>query len=194
MTEIVQHPLMNLSDALAERARLARPLIAAIAAGGHRIRTGTLWRKDVVVASEQRFPDLAEVEVKLADGAGFAARVAGRDPGTNIIAFKLDGTPDPTLAGAAEPQPGALALAVGAADEGVVGLEEALLAGEDAFCWVGVLGPELVEGVFELVVDGELADVVQEAGGEGEAWSGVSPRFYPEQFELLYPGSTTFCH
>jgi S1-C subfamily serine protease len=116
MPNVVQSPLVSLSDALAERVRLARPLVVSIAAQGHRTRSGTLWRKDVVVASEQAFPDVAEASITLTDGSSFTARVAGRDPGTNVVALRLDGAPDPAPLPAAEPQPGALALAFGADD------------------------------------------------------------------------------
>jgi S1-C subfamily serine protease len=119
MADIAENPLVNLSEALAERVRLAQPLVAGIAAPGHRLRSGTLWRKDVVVASEQRFPDAGEAQVRLADGSAFTARVAGRDPGTNVVALRLDGTPDPAPLPAGEPQPGGLALALGADDGGV---------------------------------------------------------------------------
>ena len=114
MPDIAQSPLTNLSEALAERVRIARPLVAGITAPGHRTRSGTLWRKDVVVASEQRFADVGEAKVILADGRAFTARVAGRDPGTNVVALQLDGTPDPAPLPAGEPRPGGLALALGA--------------------------------------------------------------------------------
>jgi S1-C subfamily serine protease len=55
----------------------------------------------------------------LADGSAFTARVAGRDPGTNVVALRLDGTPDPAPLPAGEPQPGGLALALGADDGGI---------------------------------------------------------------------------
>jgi len=119
MADIAENPLINLSEALAESVRLARPLVAGIAVPGHRMRSGTLWRKDVVVASEQRFPDAGDAQVTLADGSAFAARVAGRDPGTNVVALRLDGTPDPAPLPAGEPQPGGFALALGADDSGV---------------------------------------------------------------------------
>ena len=83
------------------------------------MRSGTLWRKDVVVASEQRFPDAADAKVTLADGSAYTARVAGRDPGTNVVALRLDGAPDPAPLPAGEPQPGGLALALGADDGGI---------------------------------------------------------------------------
>ena len=118
MPESIENPLAGLSEALAERVRAARPIVAAIAIPGHRTRSGTLWRKDVVVASEQRFPEVGEAKVTLADGTGFSARFAGRDPGTNTIAFRLDGAADPTPRPAGEPQPGALVLALGADGDG----------------------------------------------------------------------------
>jgi S1-C subfamily serine protease len=119
MPDTVQDSLVQLSEAFAERARLARPLVAGIAAPGHRMRSGTFWRKDVVVSSEQAFPDAGDATVTLADGSALAARVAGRDPGTNVIAFRLDGGPDMAPFQAAEPQTGALALAFGVAEGGV---------------------------------------------------------------------------
>lgn len=119
MADSAENPLINLSQALVERVSLARPLVAGIAVPGHRMRSGTLWRKDVVVASEQRFPDAADAKVTLADGSAFAARVAGRDPGTNVVALRLEGAPDPAPRTADEPQPGGLALALGANDGGI---------------------------------------------------------------------------
>jgi S1-C subfamily serine protease len=119
MADVAGNPLINLSEALAERVRLARPLVAGIAVPGHRMRSGTLWRKDVVVASEQRFPDVGDAKVTLADGSAFTAHVAGRDPGTNIVALRVDGTPDPAPLPAGQPQPGGLALAIGADDSGI---------------------------------------------------------------------------
>jgi S1-C subfamily serine protease len=119
MADIVGNPLINLSEALAGRVRLARLLVAGIAVPGHRMRSGTLWRKDVVVGSEQSFPDAGEATVTLVDGSAFTARVAGRDPGTNVVALRLDGAPDPGPLPASEPEPGGLALALGAHDGGI---------------------------------------------------------------------------
>jgi S1-C subfamily serine protease len=119
MPDNISNLLLSLSEALAERARLARPLVAGIAAPGRRPRSGMLWRKDVIVTSEQAFPDVGEATVTLADGGTFPAHVAGRDPGTNIIALRLDGTPEPTRSPAVEPHPGELALGLGAEDAGI---------------------------------------------------------------------------
>lgn len=118
MTENIPDAFSQLSAALSERAASGRRLVAEIRMRGHRPRTGTLWRKDAVVASEQALPDIAESNVGLAGGGTFAARLAGRDRGTNIAVLKLENGPEPALqAAAGEPQPGALVLAL-AADGG----------------------------------------------------------------------------
>src|SRR5271166_6517370 len=119
MPDIVQDPLRALSDALVERARRAQPFVARIEVSGRPMRSGTLWRKDVVVAAEHAFAQIDEARVVLGDGSSFAAQLAGRDPGTNVIALKLHGTPDPGPLAPAEPHPGALALAFGADDAAV---------------------------------------------------------------------------
>lgn len=119
MAEPIADQLTAFSEALVERARRAQPLVARIAAEGRPMRSGTLWRKDVVVAAEQAFPDVDEARVTLAGGDGFAARLAGRDPGTNVVILRLEGSPDPSPIAAPDPHPGALALAFGADDSGV---------------------------------------------------------------------------
>ena len=119
MPDIVQNPLGGLSDTLVERARQAQPLVARIEVEGRPARSGTFWRKDVVVAAEQAFARVEEAKVMLSDGSSFAAHLAGRDPGTNVVALKLDGTPDPAPFTDADPHLGALALAFGADEAGV---------------------------------------------------------------------------
>jgi S1-C subfamily serine protease len=108
MPDVVQDPLRGLSDALVERVRRAQPLVARIEVEGRPMRSGTLWRRDVVIVAEQAFAHVEEAKVVLGDGSSFVAHLAGRDPGTNVIALKLDGSPDPGPLAAAEPHPGAL--------------------------------------------------------------------------------------
>jgi len=118
MPEAAQDPLIGLSDALVERTKRAQSLVARIEVEGRPICSGTLWRKDVVVAADQGFAHVDAAEVVLGDGSRFAAQTAGRDPGTNVLALKLDGTPDPTPLPTAEPDLGALVLAFGADGDG----------------------------------------------------------------------------
>jgi S1-C subfamily serine protease len=122
MPETMQDALGGLSEALVERARRARPLVARISVRGQSMRSGTLWRRDVVVASEQSFPRTDEAEIMLADGAArsWSGRVAGRDPGTNVIAFRVEGTHEPAPLPALEPQSGAFVLAFGADSSGLL--------------------------------------------------------------------------
>jgi S1-C subfamily serine protease len=119
MPEIVQDALSGLSESLVERARGAQSLVARITMRGRSMRSGTLWRKDVVVASEQSLPDIDQAEVTLCDGTSSIARLAGRDPGTNVVIFRLEGTLEPSLLSAPEPRLGALALAFGADSGGL---------------------------------------------------------------------------
>ncbi|MGH7059796.1 MAG: S1C family serine protease [Stellaceae bacterium] len=123
MAEDAGDALEQLSAALSARAAAARPLVVAIAMHGRPLRSGTLWRKDLVVASEQALPRGEEAEVTIDGGARLPARLAGRDPGTNVAVLRLEGGPEiAPPPSAAEPLPGALALAFGANGEGGVSI------------------------------------------------------------------------
>jgi S1-C subfamily serine protease len=113
MADETHDPLAQISDALATRAEAAQAFIVAIRAR-HHFRSGMLWGGDVVVASEQVFPRANEAEIRLADGRDLKAKVAGRDPGTNVVALRLEQPVEVTLPQSAETRLGALALAVGA--------------------------------------------------------------------------------
>lgn len=104
--------LDDFSTALNARIRSARPLIAEIRAG-RRTRSGTVWRRSVVVTSEQTLPDADEFEVVHAEGTTHG-KIAGRDKGTNLALIALDHPVSPTLRVAAEAEVGTLALALGA--------------------------------------------------------------------------------
>jgi S1-C subfamily serine protease len=113
--DVPQDVLGQFSAALSGRAAAARPLVAAIRVRGHSARSGTLWRQDVVIASEQALPNAEAAEIAFPDGGSFAARIVGRDAGTNIAVLRFDGGPAVVAAPAPqEPQPGALVLALGA--------------------------------------------------------------------------------
>jgi len=130
MPEDTQDVLDQLSAALSGRVAGARGLVAGIAVRGHPLRSGTVWRQNVVVASEQALPDSGEAEIALADGGTFAARIVGRDAGTNVAVLRFDGglAPAlPALQALQEPQPGALVLALAA--DGAGGVAARLGAG-----------------------------------------------------------------
>ena len=124
--------LTDLSAALAARAKAARPLVAEIRAGDASVRTGTLWRDDLVIASEQSLPDQDTFDVVHAGGTT-RARLAGRDPGTNVAALKLEQPAKSALPAAADAEVGVLALACGADGNGGVSVRLGA---------VSVVGPE----------------------------------------------------
>jgi len=76
--------------------------------------SGTLWRDNLVVASEQVFPGDNAAEIVQSDGAAIRARIAGRDPGTNIVALQLESPIESDRRGPADPALGALVLTLAA--------------------------------------------------------------------------------
>jgi S1-C subfamily serine protease len=114
MTGDQDQTLTRLSAAVAAGAVAVQRLVVAIRAPRAGPRTGTLWRPDVAVASEQVFPRIADAEIVRPDGTHVAVRVAGRDQGTNIVALRLASPVEYVRPPAAEPQFGALALALSA--------------------------------------------------------------------------------
>jgi S1-C subfamily serine protease len=109
----------QLSSALADRLAGAAPSVVALKAGP-RHRSGILWRPDVVVTSEQVVGD-QDSAVIVQNGAEVNAKLAGRDPTTNVAVFRLErslpgGLPSPTTT---TPRVGSLALVVGADRSGM---------------------------------------------------------------------------
>lgn len=112
--------LQQFSEALAARAASVQGALVAIRGSDGRHLTGTLWRPDVVVSSEQSLPRRDEYELVVAGGEVVKARPAGRDPGTNVAALRLQNRVGFSELQNSEPQAGALALAFGADGAGGV--------------------------------------------------------------------------
>jgi S1-C subfamily serine protease len=107
-------PLAQFSDALATRAEAAKSAVVAIRLAHGRHITGMVWQSEIVVASEQSLPRKDDFELVAAGGSVLTARMAGRDPSTNIAILRL-ATPvaaPSIVAGAA--RTGAIALVTGA--------------------------------------------------------------------------------
>ena len=117
MTDQSKDLFLQLSAALISATTSARSSVVAIRAPHSFSLSGTLWRQDLVVASEQVFPKADAAEVVRADGAAIRARVAGRDPGTNVVALQLESPIEFDRPEPADPALGALVLAL-AADAG----------------------------------------------------------------------------
>jgi S1-C subfamily serine protease len=106
--------LAQFSNALAARAEAAKNAVVAIRLAHGRHITGMAWQSDIVVASEQSLPRKDDFEIVTAGGAVVAAKIAGRDPSTNVAMLRLaTPLPSPSIA-AGEARTGAIALAVGA--------------------------------------------------------------------------------
>jgi S1-C subfamily serine protease len=110
--------LAQFSNALASRAEAAKNAVVAIRLAHGRHITGMVWRSDIVVASEQSLPQKDDFELVMAGGSVVTAKIAGRDPSTNIAVLKLaESMASPSIA-AGEARTGALALAIGADGSG----------------------------------------------------------------------------
>ena len=106
--------LAQFSNALATRAEAAESAVVAIRLAHERHITGMLWHSGIVVASEQSLPRKDEFELVAPGGAVLSAKIAGRDPSTNIAILRPDAPiASPSIvAGAA--RTGAIALTIGA--------------------------------------------------------------------------------
>jgi S1-C subfamily serine protease len=109
--------LSQLSEALAALAAGARQMVAGVQTRDG-TRSGVLWRPNAVVVSEQTLPDADEYELRVADRS-VKGRIAGRDAGTNVAVLKLEGELPYAAPRHGVAKPGALALVLGAADDGI---------------------------------------------------------------------------
>src|SRR2546429_4749107 len=179
--------LEQFPDALAGHGAAARGAVAAIRLSETRHLTGTLWQPEVVVASEQSLPRRDEFELIVAGGSVVNAKLAGRDPGTNIAVLRLTSAVEaPTLMNG-EVNAGALALAFGADGAGGVSVRLGVvnLAGPE---WASSAGGRIDR---HIVLDLRLAraeeggPVLDAAGGR----LGITT-FGPRAKVLVIPAAT----
>jgi S1-C subfamily serine protease len=172
---------------VAARAAAVRGAVAAIRLSEGRYLSATLWGPDVAVASEQSLPRGEEFELVVAGGAVAKAKLAGRDPGTNIAALRLERTIDFSGFENAEPQAGALALAFGA--DGAGGVRARLGV-------VNVAGPEWTSsagGRIDRYIVLDLSLARAEEGGPVLAAKGARlgmSTFGPRGRVLVIPAAT----
>ena len=115
---VISPILSQFSDALSALASAARGFTAGVRTESGQYSSGVLWKPNAVVVSEQSLPDSAEYEVRVGDESA-KAKLAGRDPGTNVAVLKLERDLPAALPGFAEAKAGALALVLGATSESV---------------------------------------------------------------------------
>jgi S1-C subfamily serine protease len=87
---IETNPLSHLSHAIEAQVTAAQGLVVGVRNSSRRHISATLWQPDAVVTSEQAVGDRDEYEVVTASGATARARIAGRDPGTNLLVLQTD--------------------------------------------------------------------------------------------------------
>ncbi|WP_443749972.1 S1C family serine protease [Asticcacaulis solisilvae] len=103
----------QLSDSLADEVAAMAPRVAAIGLRHGRHLTATVWKDDLIVASEQALPQRDTFPVRLKDGDAEAA-VVGRDNASNIALLRLDAGTGLETPPAGTLRTGGLALALGA--------------------------------------------------------------------------------
>ena len=106
--------LETLSTQLSDAVDRVAPSVVAIHARRRIPSSGIVWREGVVVAAHHTVQRDEDITVTLADGAEAHATVAGRDPGTDLVALRLTGgAAAPAERAPDAPRVGQLVLAVG---------------------------------------------------------------------------------
>jgi S1-C subfamily serine protease len=106
--------LTQFSNALAARAEASKNAVVAVRLAHERHLTGMVWRSGIVVVSEQSLPRKDDFELVAAGGSVLTAKIAGRDPSTNIAILRpAESIASPSIS-ASEAPTGAMALAIGA--------------------------------------------------------------------------------
>jgi S1-C subfamily serine protease len=111
----MQSTLASLSSELAKLVEEFEPYVVAVHARGHYPSSGVHWRPGIIVTADHTVRRDEDIQVTLPDGKRADAVLAGRDPGTDIAALKVDGLGSPALqTGGGDPvKAGELALVLG---------------------------------------------------------------------------------
>jgi S1-C subfamily serine protease len=114
---IEANPIGRLAQAIESQVAAAHGLAVAVRNSAHRHVSAMLWQ-GAVVTSEQAVGDRDEYEVVTVSGATAKARIAGRDPGTNLLALRPETALEAHDASRGTARVGGLALAIGATVDG----------------------------------------------------------------------------
>ncbi len=114
MTKSAEEPLIDLSAALA--ALVSRVAGGIVSVHSHRARSsGFAWRSGLIVTADEGLAEEGDIAVTLPGGESVPARLAGRDPTTDVALLRVERTDLAPIALTPAPvSAGALALAVGA--------------------------------------------------------------------------------
>jgi S1-C subfamily serine protease len=116
--------LAALSSAVADAVERAGPLVVAVHGRPRTPSSGVHWRAGVVVTAAHTISRDQGITITLSDGRSLPATLAGRDPGTDLAALRVEEAGEVTSAAAAdtaELKPGNVALALGRPGDGQLG-------------------------------------------------------------------------
>jgi len=107
-------PLEQWSAAMADAVSAAAPGVLAVQTRRARA-SGFVWRPGWIVSSEEGLPEDEEAEIVLPGGTTVAAKVAGRDPTTDVLLLRCEGaTASPVAFDAAPLRAGEVVITLGA--------------------------------------------------------------------------------
>lgn len=110
----------ELSAAVTTRVRAATPYIVGLEWGTPHQISAVLWSEGLAVTSEQSLPEMDFYTAILPGGQKLRAVPVGRDPGTNVVALRLEASAPPPGPRAAALDVGGMVLAIGSDCEGGV--------------------------------------------------------------------------
>src|SRR5919205_2448430 len=87
---MTQNVLVELSDALADAAKKAGQAPVLVNARRRMPGSGIMYASDLVLTADHIIEREDGIKVTLADGTEVPARVAGRDPGSDLAVLKLE--------------------------------------------------------------------------------------------------------
>src|SRR5579862_8270892 len=107
--------LSALSNSLAETVERAARFVVAVNGHQRLASSGVVWRAGVVVTAEHTLGSDDDLSIVLPDGQIVEAKLAGRDPGTDlaVLTAETGSTPAAEFASPASVEVGNMVLAVG---------------------------------------------------------------------------------
>ena len=105
---------LSISNALAEATEKAGAYTVAVHTESRGSSSGVIWRPGVIVTAEHALRRDEDIQVTVADGRAVPAKLAGRDPSTDLAVLKLEGETAAAPLGDSEAlKPGHVTLVVG---------------------------------------------------------------------------------
>src|SRR4051812_15716327 len=89
--------LSALSEELESAVEQSSSVVVAVQGRGRTPASGVIWREGVIVTSEHPLKQEEDVVVVLPGGEQTNAKLAGRDPGTDLAVLRYQGSHAPAL-------------------------------------------------------------------------------------------------